>query len=147
MAWLRTRDIKDSQITNAKLGTRVMHVQKYTYDFATQGGAISSITLTDDLGNAQLLPDNAVLLGATCEVVTGVTSAGAATLRFGYAGSDAYFLGNTAKANFDADGKAEKMEATTPTKLTAVKAVLMTIESATLTAGKLNVWIRYYQGD
>ena len=147
MAWLRTRDIKDSQVTNAKLGTRVMHVQKYTYDFAVGGGLISAITLTDDRGNAQVLPDNAVLLGATCEVVTGVTSGGAAELKFGYTGSDAYFLALTAKGSFDADGKAVKMEATTPTKLTAAKSLLMTIDTAALTAGKLNVWVRYYQGD
>jgi len=147
MSWLRTRDIKDSQVTDAKLGSRVMHIQKYTYDFAAQGGVISAITLIDDLGNAQLLPDNAVLLGATCEVVTGVTSGGSATVRFGYTGSDAYFLGNTGKATFDADGKAAKMEATTPTKLTAAKSLLMTIATSALTAGKLNVWVRYYQGD
>jgi len=157
MAWLRTRDIKDSQvteaklgdgsITNAKLGGRVMHVQKYTYDFAVGGGAISTLMLTSDTGVAQQLPDNAVLLGATCEVVTPVASLGSAQLKFGYTGSDAYFLALTGKASFDADGKAVKMEAATPTKLTAVKSVLMTIGTAALTAGKLNVWVRYYQGD
>jgi tetrahydrodipicolinate N-succinyltransferase len=147
MAWLRTRDIKNGQITNDKLGSRVMHIKKFTYDFAVAGGAVSVITLTDDKGNAQTLPDNAVLLGATCEVITGVTSGGLATLDFGYTGDPNYFLNAEGKASFDADGKAVKMELSTPTKLTAAKSVVMEIKAATLTAGKLNVWVRYYQGD
>jgi hypothetical protein len=39
------------------------------------------------------------------------------------------------------------MELSTPTKLTAAKSVVMEIKVDTLTAGKLNVWVRYYQGD
>ena len=147
MSWLRTRDIKDSQVTNAKLGTRVMHVQKNTYDFTSQGGAISVITLPSDTGTAQTLPDNAVLLGATCEVVTAVTSGGAATLDFGYAADPNYFLNAEGKASFDADGKAVKMELSTPTKLTSAQGLVMEIKAHAVTAGKLNVWVRYYQGD
>jgi len=147
MAWLKTRDMRDGVVTNDKLGSRVMHIKKFTYDFSVAGGAISVITLTDDQGNAQTLPDNAVLLGATCEVVTGVTSSNAATLDFGYTGDPNYFLNAEAKTSFDADGKAVKMELSTPTKLTAAKSVVMEIKAYALTAGKLNVWVRYYQGD
>tara|TARA_R110000823_G_scaffold224663_1_gene352617 strand:+ start:146 stop:622 length:477 start_codon:yes stop_codon:yes gene_type:complete len=158
MSWLRTRDIKDSQvteaklgagaITDAKLGSRVMHTQKYTWDFAVGGGAISTITLTSDTGVAQQIPDNAVVLGAYCEVVTPVASSGAATLEFGITGDTDYFLGTSAKTLFDADGKVVKMEAATvPSKMTAAKSAVFEIKTVALTAGKLNVWVRYYQGD
>ena len=146
MSWLRTRDIKDSQVTNAKLGSRVLHVKKFTYDFAVAGGVISSIALTDDRGNVQTLPDNAVIISSHVEVLTGVTSSGAATVAFGITGSLTLFLAATGKAALGA-GVTLLGENSTPTKLTVEKNVTATIASSALTAGKFNVWVRYYQGD
>tara|TARA_R110000824_G_scaffold31889_3_gene103521 strand:+ start:1331 stop:1774 length:444 start_codon:yes stop_codon:yes gene_type:complete len=147
MAWLKTRDIKDAVVTNDKLGSRVLHVKKFTYDFAVAGGVIGAYPLTDDGGVAATLPDNAVLLGSTAEVVTPVTSGGAATLMFGITGDTDALIIATAKTSFDADGKAVAMDNTLPLKLTVAKSVLMTVAVQALTAGKLNVWVQYYVGD
>ena len=146
MAWLRTRDIKKGQITNDKLGSRVLHVKKFTYDFSVAGGAVGIIALTDDQGSAQTLPDNAVIISSHVEVLTGVTSGGAATVAFGIGGTPALFLAATGKASLGAGGTLLG-EAATPTKLTADKSVIASVATAALTAGKFNVWVRYYQGD
>ena len=146
MAWLRTRDIKDSQITNPKLSNGMLRTLKFTYDFSVAGGAIGVIALTDDRGNAQQLPDNAVVVSSHVEVLTGVTSAGAATVAFGIGGTPALFLAATGKASLGA-GVALLGEHSTPAKLPADRRVIATVATAALTAGKFNVWVRYYQGD
>ena len=146
MAWLRTRDIKDSQITNPKLSNGMLRTLKFTYDFSVAGGAIGIIALTDDRGNAQQLPDNAVVVSSHVEVLTGVTSAGAATVAFGVGGAATLFLAATGKASLGA-GVALLGENSTPAKLTADRSVIATVATAALTAGKFNVWVRYYQGD
>ena len=74
MAWLKTRDIKDGVVTNVKLGDKLLHAKKFSYSFAVAGGGTGAYTLTDDAGNAQTLPESAVIISATSEVVIGVTS-------------------------------------------------------------------------
>ena len=146
MAWLKTRDMRDGVVTNDKLGSRVLHVKKFTYDFSVAGGAVGIIALTDDRGNTQTLPDNAVIISSHIEVLTGVTSGASATVAFGIGGTPALFLAATGKASLGA-GVTLLGEASTPTKLTAAKSVIATVATAPLTAGKFNVWVRYYQGD
>ena len=147
MAWLKTRDIKDGVVTNVKLGDKLLHAKKFSYSFAVAGGGTGAYTLTDDAGNAQTLPESAVIISATSEVVIGVTSGGSATIKFGVLGDDDMFLALTAKGSFDAASKCVKMEASLPQKITATKAVVMTVAVAALTAGQLNVGVRYYEGD
>ena len=79
-------------------------------------------------------------------MLTGVTSAGAATVAFGIGGTPALFLAATGKASLGA-GVALLGENSTPAKLTADRSVIATVATAALTAGKFNVWVRYYQGD
>lgn len=46
------------------------------YDFAVNGGAISTIPLNDDQGNAAFLPQGAIVTNVVCHVITAVTSSG-----------------------------------------------------------------------
>ncbi len=61
--------------TNDGLG--VLRIVRGTYDFAVQGGAISTITLLDDKGQAISIPDNAVIWDSCVDVTTTFTTAGA----------------------------------------------------------------------
>jgi hypothetical protein len=53
-------------------GTKWMRAR---YDFAVDGGAVSTITISDEN-----IPTNAIILGGVVEVDVAVTSGGAATL-------------------------------------------------------------------
>lgn len=112
------------------------------YDFATHGGAVGTINLT------QVIPKGAILKAneATIETITPLTSGGLATIEVGYAGVNNAFHASTAfsAAPFNA---ANSVAAPTPAanrvKLTAGTTATVTIGTAALTAGKFKLYIPY----
>lgn len=122
--------------------------QKFTYDFARDGGAVSAIAMKDSLGRAAKLPDNAVVLSVRQESITDCTSSGAATVALGITGTADKFLVATAytDASFDVDAVTAR-NASVPYKAAASDQVLVTIATAALTAGKFNLYIDYFEGD
>ena len=113
------------------------------YNFAVDGGAVS--TITPKL-NATL-PANAIIYGATINSTTAVTSAGAATVAVGTSAgsSTTSVLAATAKTSFTTNALLNGVPVfATPVKLTAAGQVTFTIAAAALTAGVIEATVFYF---
>lgn len=133
--------------------TRALKVQ---YSFAKSGGAISTISLpvpaTPGYGGSLTgaLPKNAIVVGCFIDVITTVTSGGAATLAFGTGQTGVDLLAATAKGSFTAGSILACIPvgtAATAIKLTADRVPSVTIAAAALTAGVINLHIQYVLSD
>jgi hypothetical protein len=112
------------------------------YSFTLDGGAIGAITPSI----TSLLPDNAIIVGATVNSTTAVTSLGSATVAVGTtAGSAAdSILAATAKATLSLDAILNGVPVlATPVKLTAAGSINVTVAAAALTAGVIEVFVYY----
>lgn len=117
------------------------------YDFAVNGGAISTITLAGGKG-INKLPVNAVILGGTIDVTTALASGGSATISLGTtSGSSASSLKSaTAVASWTGAGQlalTPVFTAGTMVKMTAAGSITATIAAAALTAGVFEVHLLY----
>jgi hypothetical protein len=119
------------------------------YDFAVDGGAISTITLRSaggaNLGNS--IPSGSVITGGYIEVDTAVTSGGtpAVSIQIEAAG-DLVASGTIAAAGLNATGRKSVVPVftgATSLKTTAARAITLTVATATLTAGKFRVVLWY----
>lgn len=120
-------------------GLRVAYAK---YDFAVDGGAQGTIAPT----NSSTIPDNAILVGATLNSTSAVTSNGSATVAVGTsAGSSTTSIkGATAKASWSADAVLNGVPVfATPVKLTAAGTITFTIGTADLTAGVIEAFVYY----
>lgn len=120
-----------------------LRAARMIYNFAVDGGAISTLTPK----NSTLLPANAVIVGATVNSTTAVTSAGAATVGIGTSAgsSTTSILAATAKASLSANAILNGVPVfATPVKLTAAGQLNVTIAAAALTAGIIEVVVYYY---
>lgn len=118
-------------------------VAKAVLDFTTDGGAISTIIPKKTVR----LPANAVIVAATVNSTTAVTSAGAATVSIGTSAgsSTTAILAATAKASLGANALINGVPVfATPVKLTAVGDVTFTVGTAALTAGVVEVNLYYF---
>lgn len=116
----------------------VYGVAKVTYDYAVHGGAVGDISL--DL----VLPSGAIVYDGIVDVLTAPLSGGSATVALKIQ-SSADLLGATAKASFT--GMLDLVPAgtaATALKLTADRTLKVTVATAALTAGKFNVYIKYF---
>jgi len=128
-------------------GTRIDYIgalgytQVATYDFAVDGGAIGNIPI-----NARI-PTGATITHAFYEVITAPTSAGAATLAFGVDVNDlAGLKAATPIASYTTgygDLLPDNTAANFTTKTSNPRNIIMTVATAALTAGKINVYFTY----
>tara|TARA_R100001463_G_scaffold136036_3_gene200462 strand:+ start:1201 stop:2745 length:1545 start_codon:yes stop_codon:yes gene_type:complete len=130
--------------------------KKFTYDFAINGGAVSTIAL--GTGTDELLPAKAIIDAESSyiQVETALTSSGSPTVEVGldvgstsggYLADDTnFFTGATAfgATPFNAVGDVVKGASNVGQILSASK-VTFTINTATLTAGKVNVYVAYVE--
>ena len=131
-------ELVDDAVGNAALSAAHPKHAKFTYDFATDGGAVSSITLGT-------LPDKAIVTGGHAEVEAAVTSSGSATVALGLVANTDAFVAATAKGSLTLN----TVLATSndlPLKMSGDTPVLATIATAALTAGKINLFVEYYEG-
>lgn len=146
--WTRV-SIPSTGVTEAQLsassgtGLGVMRVAHAIYSFAVDGGVIGAITpvLT------AVIPANAIMVAGTVNSTTAVTSAGAATVSVGTtAGSSAAsILAATGKASFTLDALLNSaLVFATPIKMTAAGSINITVGTAALTAGILEIFVAYY---
>jgi len=110
---------------------------RLTYDFANDGGATGALVLAD-------MPGKAMVLKAVVHVETACTSGGAATVIIGTSDDTDAFMDLTsgAVANLVDDFGLEETTAVGAV-LDAADQVLLTIGTAALTAGKINVELQY----
>ena len=119
------------------------------YDFAVDGGAVSTITLRsatgDVLGND--IPAGAVIEGGYIEVDTVLTSGGAPTVAVASeAAGDLQAAAAISGAPWSTTGRKSITPAftgATTVKTTVRRSLAMTIATATLTAGKFRVVVWY----
>jgi hypothetical protein len=118
-------------------GMRIAHAQ---YSFATDGGAISTITPINNF----TLPLNSIVIGASLNSTTALTSGGSATIAVGLiggGGTTTSLVGATAVASWSLNAKVQAtpvpQTASTWIKLTASAQASVTIATATVTAGSL----------
>lgn len=113
------------------------------YDFAVDGGAISSINLFPDAA----IPNGALIVACFINVITVPTSGGAATIALdSEAAADLQSAAAILGAPWSSTGwkAATKTYATAPVKLTADRNVGATIGAAALTAGVFEVLVGYF---
>lgn len=132
-------------------GTRRLKEAKGEYDFAVDGGAISTITLRataeDELGNE--IPNGSVIMGGYIEVDTLVTSAGGNTGTIAVNSEGAGDLSAAAAvsgAPFSTTGRKSILPAftgATSVKTTAKRNLAITVAVQALTAGKFRVVVFY----
>jgi len=147
-----TSELVADSVTNAKLSPAQAKSLVFLYDFSTQAGAQGAITMTDTAGGAQQIPDNAVITRAVIEVETAGAGSGA-TIAIGITGNTDAFINATAgaKANYTLGACLDMTYRSSngndlPIKTGAARNVLATIGTADLTAGKLRVYVEYYEG-
>lgn len=113
------------------------------YDFTVSGGAVSTINLLDEEGNAVKLPANAIITNCVIDVITAPTSASTPTIAFGAASTNDL---KTATAIASLTGIVQGIPVNTvgsAVKLASESTLTLTIAGTTLTAGKLMVFCDY----
>lgn len=112
---------------------------KVTYDFAVDGGAVGTLELPFKL------PLGAIVYGGLVDVDTAPTSGGSATIALGL-NTNTDLLAATAIASVT--GRVATVPvwtAASAVKLTAERKLKITIAVAALTAGKMDIYLNYYE--
>lgn len=134
-----------------RLGDRVVnetiHQMRASYDFAAQGGAVSTITLKDtSTGASAKLPQGAIIRDCILDVVTAPTPTTSPTPSIAIGSGQA---ANDLKAATGAASYTGLVAcvpvgtAATAIKLTADRTMTMAITTTALTAGKFYVIVHY----
>jgi|SRR5579864_181588 len=120
-----------------------VNVAVMRYDFSVDGGASVTPSVSD------VIPINALLIGATVNTTAAVTAAGAATVAIGTT------AGSAGNSILTATGKATFVVATpfngtvtlaAPVKMTATGQINITVATGPLTAGAFEVYVYYVLG-
>jgi hypothetical protein len=123
-------------------GPSIMSVAHAKYSFAADGGVTGLITPAA----TAVIPINAIIIGGHINVTTAVTSAGSATLAVGTsAGSAANsILTATAKASLTLAALINSTATlAAPVKMSAAGSITVTVGSADLTAGVVEIFVFY----
>lgn len=133
-----------SAVVNTASNSPILASCHAKYDFSVDGGAVSTITPATNC----TIPTNAVIVSSTINSTTAVTSGGAATIAVGTAatgGATTSFLAATGKASFTSNALlAGAVTYAAPLKVTGAGAITLTVATAALTAGVIEVWVQYY---
>lgn len=126
-------------------GSQMGHqkIARGLYDFATDGGAVSTITLRGDT-----IPSGAIVTDVFMQVNTALTSGGSATVAVGIeTTSDVQSAAAYSGAPWSTTGakRTTFVSTTAPITTTAARSITATVATAALTAGKFTVVVAYYE--
>lgn len=128
-------------------GTQALKTYSGEYDFAVDGGAVSTIVLRASPGSQGPLPAGAIIEGGFIEVDTALTSGGAPTVAVqSEAAGDIQAAAAISGAPWSSTGRKSVVPAftgATVVKTTAQRSPAMVIATATLTGGKFRVVLFY----
>lgn len=128
-------------------GTAGLKTAQGEYDFAVDGGAISSITLRGAGIVGGAIPAGSVIMGGYVEVDTAVTSGGAATVAINVEGAgDIVAAAAVSGAPWSTTGRKSVIPVftgATTVKTTVARNIVATIAAFALTAGKFRVVLFY----
>lgn len=118
------------------------------YDFAVDGGAVSTITLRGGGSLGGALPNGAIITGGFIEVDTVLTSGGAATVAVNSEGAgDILAAAAISGAPWSSTGRKSIIPAgtgvTSVKTTTGTRSLAISIATAALTAGKFRVVVFY----
>ena len=146
--WLK--DVNDNFDTVETAITKIegLNVTKFTFDTAAKDAA-STPASNKTVGAHPLavkIPDNAIVIMGFVDVIAAVTSDDAATVAIHLASAND-LLAATGKANLTLAAQLPMAAViAAPIKLTAEKAVTVTVGTAALTAGKIDGYIFWIEG-
>jgi hypothetical protein len=119
---------------------------RFFYDFAVDGGAISTINLRGD----DSIPAGAIIIDGYIDVITPLASGGAATIALTSQEAAGDVVAATAVATWTAGRKnvlpasaSGSVTASTKIKTTAARVAQIVIAAAALTAGKFELVLEY----
>jgi len=112
-------------------------VVKATYSFATDGGAVSTITPAIN----SLVPKNAIITKAWTDVRTNMTSGGSATVALACGGVTI----KSATAYNDAAYTGIDNHVTSGAKTSSAGYITFAVATAALTAGVVDIYVEYIQ--
>ena len=146
--WLK--DVNDNFDTVETAITKIegLNVTKFTFDTAANDAASTPASNKTVAAHplAVKIPDNAIVISGFVDVIAAVTSDDAATVAIHLVNAND-LLAATGKANLTLAAQLPMAAViTTPIKLTAEKAVTVTVGTAALTAGKLDGYIIWMEG-
>jgi hypothetical protein len=114
-------------------------ILKCTYEFAVDGGAVGTLNLP------VTLPAGAIIYGGMIDVDTDPTSGGSATVALGL-NTNTDLLAATAIASITGRvAIVPVFTAASAVKLTAERTLKLTVAVAALTAGKMDIYLNYYE--
>lgn len=147
--WLKDADDNFTAI-NAELAyTTGYHITPFVFDTAvndaTSPTPVSNKTVAAH-PLAVTIPDNAIVIGGSIDVITAITSDGSATVAISLVAAND-LLTATAKASLAIKAQLPLAAVISqPIKLEAAKAVTVTVGAAALTGGKINGYIIWIEG-
>jgi len=142
--WLK--DVNDNFDSLASLSG--LHITKFTFDTAANDAASTPASNKTVAAHplAVTIPDNAIVISGFVDVIAAVTSNGEATVAIHLANAND-LLAATGKANLTLAAQLPMAAViAAPIKLTAEKAVTVTVGTAALTAGKIDGYIIWMEG-
>jgi hypothetical protein len=134
-----------------QLGTQITRKKKQVmraqYDYAKQGGLISTINLKDVDGKDAVLPSKSIITNVVIDVLTALGSGGSPTLALG-ANTTTDLKAATASSSYTSILAGIPVgTAATAVKTTAQRTLTTTIAVASVNAGKFDVFVEYYLGE
>lgn len=123
---------------------RTKNLVMAVYDFSVNGGAVSSINLSDEFGNLVIFPIGAIITNVTLDVITACTTSASGTLALdSQAGGDLLAATAAASVTGKLAGVPVGTAATWVKIATSAKQLKATIATGALTAGKAYIFIEY----
>ena len=142
--WLK--DVNDNFDSLASLPG--LHITKFTFDTAAKDAASTPVSNKTAAAHplAVTIPDNAIVIQGFVDVIAAVTSDGAATVAIHLANAND-LLAATGKTSLTLAAQLPMAAVNAaPIKLTAEKAVTVTVGTAALTAGKIDGYLYWVEG-
>ena len=142
--WLK--DVNDNFDSLASLTG--LHITKFTFDTAANDAASTPASNKTVAAHplAVKIPDNAIVIQGFVDVITAVTSNGDATVAIHLANAND-LLSATGKASLTLAAQLPMAAViAAPIKLSAEKAITVTVGTAALTAGKIDGYIVWMEG-
>ena len=142
--WLK--DVNDNFDSLASLPG--LHITKFTFDTAEKDAASTPASNKTAAAHplAVTIPDNAIVIQGFVDVIEAVTSGGSATVAIGLvSGTDLLVATAVTSLTLAAQLPMAAVNAA-PIKLSAEKAITVTVGDAALTAGKLDGYIIWMEG-
>jgi len=127
-----------------------LHITPFVFDTAandaTSPTPVSNMTVAAH-PLAVTIPDNAIVIGGHVDVISAITSDGSATVAIHLVAAND-LLTATGKASLGAKAQLPMAAViAAPIKLEAAKAVTVTVGTTALTAGKINGYIIWMEGE